>query len=437
MALKGLIIAAPSSGAGKTVITLGLLRALKRQGVDICSAKSGPDYIDPAFHAAATGKACVNLDAWAMPPTALRAMAHRQPSGLLLIEGAMGLFDAAPVAGSPMGKGSVADLAEVLDLPVVLVVDVARQAQTVAAVVTGLAGFRKGVRIAGVILNRVGSAKHQMMIERAIGGIPVLGAVPRDARMVRKSRHLGLVQASEDTELETFIEGAADVVAEGVDMAALAALAEALPAAGPLPRIAPLGQRIAVARDEAFAFAYPHMLEGWQAAGAEVSFFSPLADEGPSTTADAVFLPGGYPELHAGKLANAARFKATMRNGDTFIYGECGGYMALGEGLVDADNTRHEMLGLLPVSTSFVARKLHLGYRMLKAMAGPFQGQTLPAHEFHYASITKSQTTNLFRATDSLQDSLGVIGHQRGRVSGSFAHVISTSAIQPHLEKTR
>ena len=138
MALKGLIIAAPSSGAGKTVVTLGLASwALRRQGVDICSAKSGPDYIDPAFHAAATGKACINLDAWAMPPTALRAMAHRQPSGLLLIEGAMGLFDAAPVVGNPMGKGSVADLAEVLDLPVVLVVDVARQAQTVAAVVAG------------------------------------------------------------------------------------------------------------------------------------------------------------------------------------------------------------------------------------------------------------------------------------------------------------
>ncbi|MBL1435289.1 MAG: cobyrinate a,c-diamide synthase [Rhodobacteraceae bacterium] len=424
MALKGLIIAAPSSGAGKTVVTLGLLRALRRQGVDICSAKSGPDYIDPAFHAAATGKACINLDAWAMPPMALRAMAHRQPSGLLLIEGAMGLFDAAPVVGNPMGKGSVADLAEVLDLPVVLVVDVARQAQTVAAVVAGLAGFRKGVRIAGVILNRVGSAKHRMMIERAMGDIPVLGMVPRDARMVRESRHLGLVQAGEDAGLEAFIEGAADVVAEGVDVAALAALAEALPAAGLVPRVAPFGQRIAVARDEAFAFAYPHMLEGWRAAGAEVSFFSPLADEGPSRTADAVFLPGGYPELHAGKLAGATRFKAAMRDSNALIYGECGGYMALGEGLVDANGVRHEMLGLLPVSTSFAARKLHLGYRTLKALAGPFHGHTLPAHEFHYASILECQPANLFAAQDSMGNDLGLVGHNSGKVSGSFAHVI-------------
>ncbi len=425
MALRGLIIAAPSSGAGKTVVTLGLLRALKRQGVDICSAKSGPDYIDPAFHAAATGKPCINLDAWAMPPTALRAMAHRQPSGLLLVEGAMGLFDAAPVAGSAMGKGAVADLAEALDLPVVLVVDVARQAQTVAAVVAGLAGFRKGVRVAGVILNRVGSAKHRMMIERAMGDIPVLGAVPRDTRMVRESRHLGLVQAGEDVGLEAFIEGAADVVADTVDIAALAALAEGLPKAGPVPRVAPLGQRIAVAQDQAFAFAYPHMLEGWRAAGAEVSFFSPLADEGPEKNTDAIFLPGGYPELHAGKLAGAARFKAAMRESKALVYGECGGYMALGDGLVDADGARHEMLGLLPVSTSFATRKLHLGYRRLEALAGPFQGHKLPAHEFHYASIFESQPANLFATQDSMEDGLGLIGHSCGRVSGSFAHVIS------------
>ncbi len=425
MALNGLIIAAPSSGAGKTVVTLGLLRALKRQGVDICSAKSGPDYIDPAFHAAATGKPCINLDAWAMSPDALRAMAHRQASGLLLIEGAMGLFDAAPVAGDPMGKGSVADLAEALDLPVVLVVDVARQAQTVAAVIKGLAAFRKDVRVAGVILNRVGSGKHRMMIERAISGIPVLGAVPRDARMLRESRHLGLVQAGEDAGLEGFMNGAADVVAGSVDLAALGALAAPLPAAGAVPRVAPLGQRIAVARDEAFAFAYPHMLAGWRAAGAELSFFSPLANEPPRADADAVFLPGGYPELHAGKLAAAQRFKAAMRGSAALIYGECGGYMVLGEGLVDADGTRHAMLGQLPVSTSFASRKLHLGYRQLTPLAGPFQGQPWAAHEFHYASITASQPANLFAVRDSMGDDLGVIGHQIGRVSGSFSHLIA------------
>jgi len=249
--------------------------------------------------------------------------------------------------------------------------------------------------------------------------------VPRDARMVRESRHLGLVQAGEDAGLEGFIEGAADVVAAGVDLTALVGLAEGVPDSGPVPRIAPLGQRIAVARDEAFAFAYPHMLEGWRAAGAEVSFFSPLADEGPAPDADAVFLPGGYPELHAGKLAGAGGFKAAMQASKALVYGECGGYMVLGEGLVDADGAHHEMLGLLPVSTSFAARKLHLGYRLLEALDGPFQGHILPAHEFHYASIVESAPANLFAVRDSMGEDLGVKGHRRGRVSGSFVHVIS------------
>ncbi len=427
MALNGLIVAAPSSGAGKTVVTLGLLRALKQRGVEVCSAKSGPDYIDAAFHTAASGADCINLDAWAMERADLRAMAHRQASGMLLIEGAMGLFDGAPVVDDPMGKGSVADLAVALDLPVVLVVDVARQAQSVAAVVAGLAAFREGVNIAGVILNRVGSPKHKMMIERAIKGVPVLGAIPRDPRMLRESRHLGLVQAVEDPALEAFINGAAEVVAKAVDLEKLAALAKPVEPAGKPSTLPPLGQHIAFAQDEAFAFTYPHLLAGWRAAGASLSFFSPLANQAPAVGADAVFLPGGYPELHAGKLAAADRFKAAMRSSGANIYGECGGYMVLGEGLVDADGIRHEMLGLLPVTTSFAERKLHLGYRKLKALGGPFAGQTLNAHEFHYASITQTAPPNLFEARDSMGVALGNMGHQSGRVSGSFAHLIMHS----------
>ena len=424
MALNGLILAAPASGAGKTMVTLGLLRALHNRGIDICSAKSGPDYIDPAFHEAASGKPCVNLDAWAMAPAALRAMAHRQAAGTLLIEGAMGLFDGAPVADDPMGKGSVADLARALDLPVVLVVDVSRQAQSVAAVIAGLAGFCKGVRIAGVILNKVGSARHREMIERAITGIPVLGAIPRDNRMVRDSRHLGLVQAGEDSGLEDFIEGVASVIADSVDLDKLLSLADVVPKAGETQALKPIGQRISVARDEAFGFIYPHMISGWQAAGAEISFFSPLADEAPHPNSDAIFLPGGYPELNAGRLAANSRFKHALRASKAEIYGECGGYMVLGEGLEDANGVRHEMLGLLPVSTSFAKRKLHLGYRTLHALNGPFAGQKLNAHEFHYASITGAAPADLFTAADSMGAPLGSIGHRRGAVSGSFAHII-------------
>ncbi|MCF6274098.1 MAG: cobyrinate a,c-diamide synthase [Rhodobacteraceae bacterium] len=424
MALNGLIIAAPSSGAGKTVVTLGILRALRRRGVDISSAKSGPDYIDPAFHEAATGKPCVNLDAWAMEPQALRAMAHHQPGRLLLVEGAMGLFDGAPVAESPMGKGSVADLAEILELPVVLVIDVARQAQSVAAIVAGLKGFRDGVRVVGVILNRVGSERHRQMIERAIGDVPVLGAIPRDGRMERQSRHLGLVQAREDSTLESFVNGAADVVAATVDLDHLSKLAAPLLKDDTVTRLAPLGQHIAIAQDTAFAFAYPHILAGWQAAGASLSFFSPLADEAPDKTADAVFLPGGYPELHAGKIAGNTIFKTSMRESAAEIYGECGGYMVLGKSMVDAEGTRHEMLGLLPVETSFADRKLHLGYRKLSALTGPYKGQILNAHEFHYSRIIEMEPPNLFKSSDSMGVGLGKVGHRRKNTSGSFAHII-------------
>lgn len=430
MAAKGLLIAAPGSGAGKTTVTLALLRALRNRGVAVSSAKSGPDYIDPKFHEAASGGSCVNLDAWAMPERLLMSLANRQAADVLLVEGAMGLFD-----GSANGRGSAADLAAVLGLPVVLVVDCAKQAQSVAALVSGFATFRKDIRIAGLILNRVGSPRHEALLRRALEpqGIPVLGALARSPDLALPERHLGLVQAGEHPELGQFLERAASWIAENVDLEALQALARPLAsseagATDTLPSLPPLGQRIAVARDVAFAFAYPHVLDGWREAGAELSFFSPLADEAPASDADAVYLPGGYPELHAGKLAAATAFKAAMReaaNRNTLIYGECGGYMALGERLEDAGGTFHEMLGLLPVATSFAKRKLHLGYRQLTPLQGaPFSGP-LMSHEFHYASIVKETTADrLFAARDAEGNALPDMGLRAGSVMGSFAHII-------------
>ncbi len=427
--MRGFIIAAPNSGAGKTTITLGLLRAFKARGIAVTSAKSGPDYIDPQFHAAASGADCVNLDAWAMSPAALRGLAAAQSGELLVVEGAMGLFDGAATS-DPMGKGSVADLAEILDLPVVLVLDAAKQSQTAAAVVHGLASLRPSVRIGGVILNRVGSERHGAVISRAIAalGIPVLGMVRRDGAFDMPSRHLGLVQAVERADIDGFIDGVATKLAKAVDLEVLMGLARPVEAAGLAETLAPLGQRIAVARDVAFAFAYPHVLAGWQRVGAEVSLFSPLKNEGPREDADSVFLPGGYPELYAGELASSdgfARGMVAARDRGALIYGECGGYMALGEGLSDADGTVHRMLGFLSVSTSFAARRLHLGYRNLKPLQGlPWSG-ALKGHEFHYASILEETGENLFEATDSMDEALPAMGQIRGRVMGSFAHVIS------------
>ncbi|MCX2724227.1 cobyrinate a,c-diamide synthase [Roseibium salinum] len=427
---KGVLIAAPSSGAGKTTLTLALLRAFRNQGRNVASAKSGPDYIDPKFHEAASGMPCINLDAWAMPEKTLKTLAAMQAEGrdLLVVEGAMGLFD-----GAANGRGSAADLAVALGLPVVLVVDCAKQAQSVAALVHGFQSFRPDVKLAGLILNRVGSARHEKMLRSALEplGTRVLGALPRSADLTLPERHLGLVQAEEHVDLETFLETASSLCAHHVDLAGLSGAAGGLaPADGEHPALPdPLGQKIAIARDVAFAFAYPHLLDFWHRQGAELSFFSPLADEAPAPDADAVFLPGGYPELHAGRLAGAGRFKAAMATAaedGKLIYGECGGYMTLGTGLIDGDGTRHEMLALLPLETSFQTRKRHLGYRQVQVLGGlPWQGR-LAAHEFHYASIvSEGSAERLFSAEDAEGNTVPDMGLRIGSVMGSFAHVIS------------
>lgn len=426
--MGGLIVAAPASGSGKTTVTLGLLRALRRRGVGVRGAKSGPDYIDPRFHEAATGRPCPNLDAWAMTPARLRALAGGE--GPVVVEGAMGLFDGAP----PAGRGGTADLARVLGLPVVLVVDASRMAQSVGPLAAGFARHDPAVRVEGVILNRLGSARHGEMAARAVEavGLRVLGRLPRDAGLAHPSRHLGLVQAEERPDLEAFLERAADLAEAHLDLDALLALAR-----GPdLPqvegtRVAPPAQRIAVARDAAFAFAYPHLLEDWRAAGAEVAFFSPLADEAVPE-AGLVILPGGYPELHAGRLAASGTFMQSLRQSaeTADIYGECGGYMVLGEALADAGGHAHRMAGLLPLETSFATRRLHLGYRQVEALGGPLPGRWR-AHEFHYATVLREAGEPLFRARDAEGAELPPMGLRRGRVAGSFAHLIDLADGQP------
>ncbi len=426
-----LIIAAPASGSGKTLITLSLLALLRARGMSVSAAKTGPDYIDPAFHAAATGRPCINLDPWAMSRTEIAARLAMAAEGAetLIVEGVMGLFDAAAD-----GAGSTADLAAMTGLPVVLVLDAARQGQSVAAVAAGFRRFRADVNVAGVILNRLATERHGEMLARAVeegAGLPVVGRMMRHARLELPARHLGLVQAGEHEAMSAFLRRAARAAADGLSPERLLALARPpAPAEGAAPpRLPPLAERIAVARDEAFAFAYPHLLEDWRAQGAHLSFFSPLADEAPEADAGAVFLPGGYPELHAGRLAGAARFmkglRAAAREG-ALIYGECGGYMTLGEALTDADGRTHRMAGLLPVSTSFAGGRLHLGYRGL-THAGPLPFPArLRGHEFHYAEVlAEGPLPPLFEATDSRGGRLAPMGLANGRVCGSFAHVIS------------
>jgi cobyrinic acid a,c-diamide synthase len=318
---------------------------------------------------------------------------------------------------------------------VVLVLDVKSQAQSAAALVHGFATYRKDVTISGVILNRVGSPNHEALLRTALAplGIPVMGALPRLDALALPDRHLGLVPAGEHDALESFLDSAADAVGRHIDTVALQRLARPahFPPSGKPAPLPPLGQRIAIARDAAFVFAYQHLLDGWRRQGAELLPFSPLADEPPPSSADAIYLPGGYPELHAGRLASANVFleglHTAMARG-TPILGECGGYMVLGRTLEDADGFIHPMAGLLPLDTSFAQRRLHLGYRYATtATATPFGplGVTLRGHEFHYSSIEAEDTTHpLFHARDARGTNLGGMGTVRGSVMGSFLHIV-------------
>jgi cobyrinic acid a,c-diamide synthase len=438
--VKGLVIASPHSRSGKTTLTLGLLRALTRAGYRVASAKSGPDYIDPAFHAAASGAPCLNLDAWAMRPGLLEGLVRQlgRDSELTLCEGAMGLFDGLGASET----GSTAELAERLGWPVVLAVDAGGQGASVAALLEGFTRHRTAVRIAGVIFNRVGSARHGAVLAEAtratLPELAILGIVPRDSALALPERHLGLVQAGEHADLEMFLEHAARVVSEACDLGALVALARPArlaQARGEISPLPPLGQRVAVARDIAFAFAYPSILEGWRGAGAELAFFSPLAGEPPGEDADAVYLPGGYPELHAGRLAGNWRFlkglRASAARGAT-IYGECGGFMVLGQGLVDADGTRHAMAGLLPVTTSFAKPTLHLGYReaqLASATRLGSPGASFRGHEFHYARLIETEGLPLFHVSDGEGKPLGPMGALQGSVMGSFLHLVDRTEL--------
>ncbi|WP_422370925.1 cobyrinate a,c-diamide synthase [Hoeflea sp.] len=428
--MSGFMIAAPQSGSGKTTVTLGLLRALKRRGVALAPGKAGPDYIDPAFHAAASGETCLNYDPWAMREDLLLANASLQSQGgrMLVIEAMMGLFD-----GAADGSGSAGDLAGLLGLPVVLVIDCASMSQSVAALAQGFSNFHPDVLVAGFILNRVASARHEGMLRQALekARVDVVGVIPRDTRLELPHRHLGLVQAGEHPELARLIDDAADLMEARIDFAKLQRLAKrgtGKVAPANISRLPPPAQNIAVARDEAFAFMYEHMLLGWRRRGAEISFFSPLANEAPDETCEAVVLPGGYPELHAGRIAAAGTFRAGMAAAlerGALVYGECGGFMVLGEGLIDADGLRHEMLGALPLVTSFAERKRHLGYRRVTPKPGFFWDMELSAHEFHYASIvSEGDADRVFEARDALGSTLLPAGLQRGRVSGSFLHII-------------
>ena len=435
MTARALIIGAPRSGSGKTSVTIGLLRAFQRRGIKVRGIKTGPDYIDPGFHEAATRLPGLNLDSWAMAPDLLRHLARGQAedADLILIESAMGLFDG--ILGEPGRSGAASDLARLFGLPVLLVLDVSGQSQTAAAVACGFMHYDPTVKMAACVLNRAGSERHRKLSGDAISaiGLPVVGTILRDPTLTLPERHLGLVQASEHPQMDAHIDRLADAMEQSLDLDAIfeAARPFDIPSGTTEKALPPPGQRIALAEDAAFTFLYPHIKREWQSMGAEIVRFSPLADEAPPADCDVCWLPGGYPELHAGRLAAADRFKKGLKafSQTKPVHGECGGYMVLGERLEDADGVSHTMTGLLSHSTSFSKRKMNLGYRQARLMRESAIGKigdVVRGHEFHYARVIEAGTDQpLAMIADGRGDEIGPSGGFRGRVTGTFFHAIA------------
>ena len=428
---NGLFISAPSSGTGKTTVMLGLLRAFADMGLGVQPFKSGPDYIDPAFHHAAARKASFNLDSWGMDDALMQTIAaESDEADIVIAEGSMGLYDGVATRGAS-GFGSSAETARRFGWPVILVIDVSGQAQSAAATALGFMRYMPDLPFGGVILNRVASQRHERLacLGMTEAGINVLGVLPRRVDLKLPERHLGLIQAIEHPHLEAAISNYANFLREHVDLDAIRAVAQGGMTAQSTSLPRPPAQRIALARDAAFSFTYPHLLKGWRTAGAEILPFSPLNDD-PVPDADLVWLPGGYPELHAGTLAGAKRYHASLReHAETRpVHGECGGYMALGRTLIDKDGVAHEMTGLLGLVTSYAKRKFHLGYRqatLQKSILGYSNGTRLRGHEFHYSSILEQSDTPLAQIADADGNPVSETGSLRGHVSGTFFHIIA------------
>ncbi len=391
------IIAAPASGHGKSTVATGLMAALAAAGRRVQGFKVGPDYIDPMYHTAATGRPSRNLDAWMLPPATVQHVFVRAAAtaDVSIIEGVMGFFDG---AGADPLDGSTAQMALLLSAPVILVVDCSHMSVSAAAVVHGFHTFMSKVNIAGVICNRVGGERHAAWLREAITqyGVPVLGCLPQLPDLAIPERHLGLLTVDERPQaVQTFLDKAREAMARYVDLAAVVALAEAAP---PLPDNTGLPAassdtvvQIGVARDEAFCFYYADNLDALRAVGAEVLWFSPLRDAALPSGISGLYFGGGYPELYAAALSANRPLLAAIREAHAQgmpIYAECGGLMYLTEALEDIEGKHLPMVGIVP-GVCRMERRLTMGYREVR-LAGEGllgnAGQHLRGHEFHYST---------------------------------------------------
>jgi cobyrinic acid a,c-diamide synthase len=398
--MKSLVIAGTTSGVGKTTVAVGLMAALRLRGLRVQPFKTGPDYIDPGYHTRATGEISRNLDSWLLSRDTMVELYTRATVGkdIAVIEGVMGLFDG---HSSTEEDGSTAELAKLLGVPVILVVDSRKSARSLAAMVGGYHAFDAGLKLSGVILNGIGSQKHLQLCTEAIEhytGIPVLGHLPRRSELTLPERHLGLVPANEDPADPEFFARLGQLCTDGFDIPRILQISKTTRALQTKPGVfpakkAPPVARIAVATDEAFSFYYQDSLELLQAFGAELLEFSPLRDGQLPHDVSGLYFGGGFPELHAVGLAANNRLKRQIRiaiDDGIPAYAECGGLMYLGENMRDFEGNEHEMVGSLPVSSQINSPRLSLGYRTVQALNdGPLlqKGETARGHEFHWSVL--------------------------------------------------
>lgn len=445
MQRKGLIISGTASGTGKTLITAALIKALRQRGHTIIPAKCGPDFLDPGFLEYAAGHIAINLDTWAMREGWMKALTCLgPPHASILVEGVMGFYD-----GMNGSVASTAELAQALGWPVVIIADAQGRSATMAAELHGLISVASKTTPtwAGVIFNGVASPRHQALIEDAMARfcpqLSILGSLPRQPSCTLPSRHLGLIQASEIPALDTIINTMAELCAQHCD---LKQLEQHLQRASPInhalqpPNIPlPSGTTVALARDAAFSFLYEAPWRIFEHHGGRVLHFSPLNNEPPPSEADGVFLPGGYPELYGETLAKAQTFRNAIRRmaaDGRWIYGECGGYMVLGEALRDHQNRTWPMLGLLPHTSAMTQRFQALGYRQIQLQsAHPLLGPTgtrWRGHAFHYATMhPRASVPPLFHCADGEGNPLDESGSLHKNIAGSFVHLIDQDNSSP------
>ncbi len=435
MSERRIVIAGTGSGVGKTTLTIGLMSALKKKGYTVQGFKCGPDYIDPSYHTAVTGRPSRNLDSWMLQEEIVKEILLRGSEGadLSIIEGVMGFFDG---KNPKANEGSTAHISMITKSPVLLVVNCASMARSAAAIVKGFQCFAEGPRIVGVIANRVGSEGHFKIVKTAIEqecGIPVIGYLKRDTELEIPERHLGLIPSIERGELDSFFNRLGELVLEMIDVDKLMELSEAEQltvnqTASLFEKRAEPTVRIAVAKDSAFNFYYPENLEMLEASGAEIVYFSPLAGEALPERVDGLYLGGGFPEEFAEKLANETTVKQSLRkaieNGLPTL-AECGGFMYLTDEIETNDGQRFEMAGIIPGKVQMQKKLAALGYREISGKNGNFlltEGKQARGHEFHYSTFHSDEEDTPYAYETKGMRGVKSEGYVKGNLVAGYTH---------------